>query len=170
MAQQVPSYMVPALFRLLPTLPLTPNGKVDRQALQAYQPEPIDFAVSHQTLAVSKLDPVKNPGFIARNSTEEMLVTIWSEILGQQQIGINDNFFDLGGNSISIVQVAMQIQSQLGCAEIAIVKLFQYSTIARLADYLNGAQNTSAVQAKLQSRAQQHKAANARRGTQRAQR
>jgi amino acid adenylation domain-containing protein len=170
MAQQVPSYMVPTLFGLLPTLPLTPNGKVDRQALQAYQPEPIDFAVSHQPLAVSNLDPVKNPGFIARNSTEEMLVTIWSEILGQQQIGINDNFFDLGGNSISIVQVAMQIQSQLGCAEIAIVKLFQYSTIARLADYLNGSQNTSAVQAKLQSRAQQNKAANARRGTQRAQR
>ncbi len=91
--------------------------------------------------------------------TEEILMAIWSQVLGQSPIGIDENFFELGGNSILIIQVAAEIRQQLNGIEIPVVKLFQYPTITRLAAYLNSVDSTSQNDLHLKSRAQQQKAA-----------
>ena len=115
--QKLPSYMVPSTFVLLDALPLTPNGKVDRQALPA------------PDQARPKLDRA----FVApRTPVEEVLVGIWSEVLGFKQIGIHDNFFELGGHSLlgtrvmSRLRQAFQVELPLRC-------LFEAPTVAGLA-------------------------------------
>ncbi len=166
LARQLPTYMIPSGFAIVDTLPLTVNGKVDRRALLIHQVESLVVS-SNPELATNHPQPNSAHSNLAtgsapRNPTEEILVAIWSEVLGQEQIGIDQNFFELGGHSISILQVAAGIEQQLGGIEIAVVKLFQYPTIARLAAYLNGEQQQQSSQ-QLKHRAQQQKAANARR-------
>ncbi len=169
LAQQLPIYMLPTTFAIVKALPLTINGKVDRRALLANKIEsrllgsdPVLSSSNHRSPPNSTQRNLAT-GSAPRNPTEEILVAIWSEVLGQQQIGIDRNFFELGGHSISILQVAAGIQQQLGGIEIAVVKLFQYPTIARLAAYLNGEQQSQQSELQLKNRAQQQKAANARR-------
>jgi amino acid adenylation domain-containing protein len=168
LSQQLPTFMLPTTLAILDALPLTINGKVDRQALLAQKIEHqlIDndqprFGNSQSLPKPINLNLV--PGSAPRNQTEEILLAIWSEVLGQQQIGIDRNFFELGGHSISILQVAAGIQQQLGGIEIPVVKLFQYPTIASLAAYLHGEQQGQQSQQQLKTRAQQQRAANARR-------
>ncbi len=152
--QQLPEYMVPSAFVFLPALPLTANGKVDRRALPA----------------PSRERPPLEQAFVApQNDLQRTLAQIWCELLGLERVGIDDNYFDLGGTSISILKVAIALQQQLG-QEIPVVKLFQHSTIAGLAAYLQQPTggNTTALERgqlpdKLHSRAQQQKAAQARR-------
>jgi amino acid adenylation domain-containing protein len=168
LSEQVPIYMIPTVFGIVAALPLTVNGKVDRHALLADRVESQIIGRDTALIPTSQLQPDSAPSNLAtgstpRNPTEAILVTIWSEILGQNQIGIDRNFFELGGHSISILQVAAGIQQQLGGIEIPVVKLFQYPTIARLAAYLNGEQNSQQSNLQLKNRAQQQKAANARR-------
>ena len=114
--EKLPEYMVPAAFVTLEALPLTPNGKIDRQAL----PAP---ASSRSGLEASFVAP--------RTPIEEILATIWAEVLGLEQIGIYDNFFELGGDSILSIQIIARA-NQVGLA-LAPRKLFQYQTIAELA-------------------------------------
>ena len=91
--QSLPEYMVPAHFVRLTSLPLSPSGKIDRQALPA--PE------EHHTAT----------GYTApRTETEQVLVRIFAEILGNETIGIHDNFFDLGGDSILTIQIVAKAQ------------------------------------------------------------
>ena len=83
-ARVLPEYMVPSSFLFLDALPLTPNGKVDRRAL----PEP-------------ELRPELELTFVApRTPIEEMLANIWASVLGIEKVGVHNNFFDLGGDSI----------------------------------------------------------------------
>jgi amino acid adenylation domain-containing protein len=189
LAAQLPTYMIPAMFAIVPALPLTVNGKVDRRALVANKVEskvigrePNVTANSSLTLglpslrdAIARANATLSPTAIASNlanpnqtttpkkSTADILVAIWSQVLGRQQVGIDDNFFELGGHSISILQVAAGVQQQLDGIEIPVVKLFQYPTIAKLAAYLNGEQQSSQSNNQLKNRAEQQKAANARR-------
>ncbi|MGC5016901.1 AMP-binding enzyme, partial [Streptosporangium sp. DT93] len=81
LAKQLPTYMVPTVFVTLPELPLTPNGKLDTAAL----PDPAPRTGEH-------LPP--------RTDTERWLATTWQELLGVEQVGADDNFFTLGGNSL----------------------------------------------------------------------
>jgi non-ribosomal peptide synthase protein (TIGR01720 family) len=114
--QQLPEYMVPAAFVSLRTLPLTPNGKIDRRAL----PEP------------DTTRPTLQAAFVApRNPREKLLAQIWAELLGLERIGIHDNFFDLGGNSLLVIRIIARAQ-QAGLA-ITTRQLFQHQTIAELA-------------------------------------
>ncbi|RPI77068.1 MAG: methyltransferase domain-containing protein, partial [Desulfobacteraceae bacterium] len=120
-------YMVPAAFVVLDSLPLTPNGKVDRKALPA--PE-------YQTPAATYVAP--------HTPTEEALVKIFGEVLAMERVGVNDNFFDMGGNSLSIVRVANLINQRLKMEileEISVITLFQYPTISSLGEYLKLKQN-----------------------------
>ncbi|PMB23519.1 non-ribosomal peptide synthetase [Fischerella thermalis] len=113
---KLPSYMVPASFVTLDTIPLTPNGKVDRKALPApdtVRPELKEIFVAPQT------------------TIEKQLAAIWSEVLGLEKIGINDNFFTLGGDSILSLQVIFKA-NQLGL-NLTSKQLFQHQTIAQLA-------------------------------------
>ncbi|XUM21533.1 amino acid adenylation domain-containing protein [Bradyrhizobium oligotrophicum S58] len=111
----LPDYMVPALFVALEALPLTPNGKLDRKAL----PEPDLAAASGSTYRAP------------RSATEQALAAIWAELLGHDKIGIDDNFFALGGDSITSIQ--MVTRARRAGLVITPRDVFQQGTIAKLA-------------------------------------
>ncbi|MEH1947796.1 MAG: non-ribosomal peptide synthetase [Nostoc sp.] len=145
--QRLPNYMVPSAFVMLESLPLTANGKVDR----------------HKLPAPSRERPQLEQAYIApQTDLERLLAGILSELLKIDRVGIDDNFFDLGATSISILQVAARIKQELGI-ELSAVKLFQYSTIGSLAKYLHSNQNSQPSSDKLQNRAQRQQAARTRR-------
>ncbi|MEU0398710.1 amino acid adenylation domain-containing protein [Streptomyces sp. NPDC006197] len=112
----LPDYMVPALFMTLDALPLTPSGKVDRRAL----PEP-------------ETDGARPDGEYTgpRNRTERILAELWEEVLGIEQVGIHDNFFDHGGDSILSIQVVSKAR-QAGI-DLTSKMLFLHQTVAELA-------------------------------------
>lgn len=144
---RLPNYMVPSAFVMLESLPLTANGKVDR----------------HKLPAPSRERPQLEQAYISpQTDLERLLAGILSELLKIDRVGIDDNFFDLGGTSISILQVAVRVQQELGI-ELSAVKLFQYSTIGSLAKYLHSSQNSQPSFDKLQNRAQRQQAARTRR-------
>ncbi|MBD2776527.1 non-ribosomal peptide synthetase [Iningainema tapete] len=112
---KLPDYMVPASFTVLEVLPITPNGKVDRRAL----PVP-EFEFDEST------------GFVSpRTHTEEILANIWRDVLGLKQVGIHNNFFELGGDSIIGIQIITRA-NQAGL-KLTPKQLFQHQTIADLA-------------------------------------
>ncbi|MEH1799485.1 MAG: non-ribosomal peptide synthetase [Nostoc sp.] len=145
--QRLPNYMVPSAFVMLESLPLTANGKVDR----------------HKLPAPGRERPQLEQAYISpQTDLERLLAGILSELLKIDRVGIDDNFFDLGATSISILQVAARVQQELGI-ELSAVKLFQYSTIGSLANYLHSNQNSQPSSDKLQNRAQRQQAARTRR-------
>ncbi|MBD2196207.1 MULTISPECIES: amino acid adenylation domain-containing protein [Calothrix] len=96
--KNLPDYMVPSVFVVMDTLPLTPNGKIDRRSL----PKP------------KKDRPILTEVYIApTNLLEKQLAEIWSEVLDIEPIGIYDNFFDLGGHSLLIVQLLSRIEKTM---------------------------------------------------------
>ncbi len=120
---KLPDYMVPAAIVHLESFPLTPNGKLDRKALAApgeYQAE----------TAGNYVPP--------RNSTEETVANIWSEVLQVQRIGIHDNFFELGGHSLLAMQVISKLRKRFE-VEISVRSLFVGLTVAALSDNISQA-------------------------------
>ncbi|NEQ74591.1 MAG: amino acid adenylation domain-containing protein [Okeania sp. SIO2C9] len=116
--KHLPDYMIPAAFVLLDALPLNPNGKVDRKAL----PIP-EFTRSELSNA-----------FVApRSPAEEVVAQMWSEVLGVEKIGINDNFFTLGGNSLNATGIFSQLR-QVFDFEFPLMKLFQNPTVCGLVE------------------------------------
>jgi natural product biosynthesis luciferase-like monooxygenase protein len=113
----LPSYMVPSAFMVLGTLPRTPNGKIDRKALVPLQEMP----------AVDILPP--------RDIVEQALCLEWSDILGIAQIGIDDDFFSLGGHSLMATRLRSRIAEHFG-VELAVADLFRATTVRALADLL----------------------------------
>ncbi|MFI6330021.1 amino acid adenylation domain-containing protein [Micromonospora chersina] len=121
--ETLPEYMVPAAFVTLDTLPLTPNGKLDRRALPA--------PVVTREASVALVEP--------RDDTERALAAIWSEVLGVDTLGIDDDFFDLGGHSMLATQVVAKIRkAELGGRAVGVMDLFQQRTIRELAAYISG--------------------------------
>lgn len=116
LAERLPEYMQPSAYVTLDTLPLTPNGKVDRKALPP--PESIK-------------QEARKPFVAPRNRIEEMLAHMWEEILGLERVGIHDNIFELGGDSIRAIQLTARA-NQAGI-RLTSNQLFQYQTIASLA-------------------------------------
>ncbi|MBD2438978.1 non-ribosomal peptide synthase/polyketide synthase [Nostoc sp. FACHB-110] len=114
--QRVPDYMVPDAFVVLESLPLTPNGKVDRRALPA--PD------LHLELKQSFVAP--------RTPIEEMLARIWAESLKIDKVGVQDNFFEMGGHSLKATQVISQVRKALKI-ELPLRSLFDNPTVAELA-------------------------------------
>ncbi|MEH1848674.1 MAG: amino acid adenylation domain-containing protein [Nostoc sp.] len=117
----LPEYMIPSAFVVLDALPLTPNGKVDRRAL----PDP------------QGLRPELTAAYEApKSDIEQAIATVWQEVLHIEKVGVNDNFFDLGGNSLLIVQVNNKLR-KLFNQDLSIVEIFQNPTISSLAGYLS---------------------------------
>jgi amino acid adenylation domain-containing protein len=114
--QEAADYMIPATFTLMDALPLSPTGKVDRSKLPPPRKEPPGVAVQ--------------PG--TGNETETILLEIWRKVLGSGAVGLNDNFFDLGGTSLQLIQVHATIASIMH-SDLTVVDLFQYPRISALA-------------------------------------
>ncbi len=117
----LPDYMVPSVFMELDSFPLTINGKLDTKAL------PI---VDESKLSAERYVE-------ARNETEKKLVKVWQQVLGIEQVGVKDNFFDLGGNSLALTKVSAKIKEQFSF-EIRIVDLVQHVKIDSLAVFIEG--------------------------------
>ncbi|HEX3253018.1 MAG TPA: amino acid adenylation domain-containing protein, partial [Pyrinomonadaceae bacterium] len=115
--EKLPDYMIPTALVQLSELPMTPNGKVDRRAL----PEP---ELDRGSLGTEYAAPV--------TAVEEILVNIWSEVLGMEQVGTHDNFFDLGGHSLLATQVISRVR-QAFSIELPLRALFEAPTVVALA-------------------------------------
>ncbi len=120
LVQQLPAHMVPAAIVPLVALPLTGSGKVDTARLPAVD-------ANHAVHAADYTAP--------RTRLEQALADLWREVLGVERVGIDDNFFALGGNSLQAAIVANRLQQALG-AVVYVVVLFDAPTVARLAAYL----------------------------------
>ncbi|MCE0537829.1 amino acid adenylation domain-containing protein [Kineosporia rhizophila] len=116
--QQLPEYMVPAVFVPIPELPLGPNGKLDRAAL----PAPDSARLAPVTVYQAP-----------RDGTEELLASIWAGLLNVERVGVADNFFDLGGHSLLATQVMSRVRSTFDI-EIPLAALFDRPTVAGLAE------------------------------------
>ncbi len=130
LAEILPEFMTPSQVVALEVMPETPNGKIDRKAL----PQPrAQSAASTET---------------ASSDTEASIAKIWCEALGMSEVGVTDNFFDLGGHSLLVVQVQRRLKELFG-KEVAITDMFRFSTIQALASHIDGekteTQNTAAM-------------------------
>jgi amino acid adenylation domain-containing protein len=119
--EQLPEYMMPSAFMLLDAMPLTLNGKVDRRALPTTE-------CLRRNLEVAYVPP--------QNEVECSLAAIWQEVLHVEKVGVNDNFFDLGGHSLLMVQVNNKLGTVFN-RNLSIVEMFQNPTIKSLAQYLS---------------------------------
>ncbi|MBW3496266.1 non-ribosomal peptide synthetase [Bacillus sp. FDAARGOS_1420] len=124
---KLPSYMVPSRFVTMEAIPLTANGKVDREVL----PMPEEEQTNSEAVA-------------PRNSNEKILATIWKQVLGVKKVGIYDNFFEIGGDSILSIQIISQA-SQVGL-KLTPKQMFECPTIAELAQVAIEMQGVQAEQ------------------------
>ena len=126
LAQQLPDYMIPSVFVVLEKFPLTPNGKIDRKSL----PEP-DFSGRQAEYLAPQTE------------LEKMLCDIWQTVLGVERVGLSDNFFQLGGHSLLLMQVIARLQ-QAGFS-LAVRDLFGAPTLGALASHIETTTETRAA-------------------------
>ncbi|WP_445627759.1 amino acid adenylation domain-containing protein [Nostoc sp. DSM 114167] len=115
--QKLPEYMLPSAFVKLLDVPLTPSGKIERRAL------PAPTSRETRNISTDLIPP--------RTATEEVLTAIWSDVLGLEKVGIHDNFFALGGHSLSAMQVIARLRETFK-VELSISCLFDYPTVVEL--------------------------------------
>ncbi|MGD2090925.1 MAG: amino acid adenylation domain-containing protein [Candidatus Aminicenantes bacterium] len=119
LSRELPQYMVPAYFVKLDRLPLTVNGKIDRSGL----PEPAGIDLGSQADYVPPA-----------NDLEKQLAAIWEQVLGREPIGINDNFFEIGGDSIKSIQISAKLNRE--GYKVKVIDIFQNPTISGLVPLL----------------------------------
>jgi amino acid adenylation domain-containing protein len=128
--QQLPSYMVPALFMVMERFPVSRNGKIDRAAL----PRPTREQLRDES------------GFVApRDERERYLAAVWADVLKVERVGIHDNFFDLGGHSLLATQVIARLRDHFQ-RDLPLRSLFQHPSIAELARHALGGPGAPAGQ------------------------
>jgi amino acid adenylation domain-containing protein len=119
--QELPDPLLPAACVVLEALPHGPTGKIDRRAL----PDP------------EALEPSRSGYAAPRTALERAIAEIWQEVLQLDRVGLQDNFFDLGGHSLRLVEVHSRLTSRVG-GELPLVELFRHPTVSALARYLEG--------------------------------
>ena len=120
--KRLPDYMIPAAFTSLETMPLTPNGKIDRQELIR--------------LSVKEFNLSPDTNFLAPRTRRELRLTrLWEQVLDIHPIGVNDNFFDIGGHSFLAVKLISSINKEFD-SQLPLATLFQNATIAKMASLL----------------------------------
>ena len=134
---RLPEPMVPTAFVKLDALPLTPSGKVQRSALPAPEGERLAAA------------PYVEPG----TALEREIAAIFGEELGLDRVGREDNFFDLGGHSLTMVRAASRLTERLG-RPVVVLDLFRTPTVASLARQLGGEAETLPARETLEERAE----------------
>ncbi|MGH9324691.1 MAG: phosphopantetheine-binding protein, partial [Vicinamibacteria bacterium] len=133
-SKRLPAHMLPSAFVVMATLPLNLNGKVDRRLL----PPPSSEAEPTRELVAPRSD------------VEKAVASIWREVLGVESFSIHDNFFDLGGHSLSLARVHAKLSEAFRPRKISVVELFEHPTVASLAAHLaseDGRQGASASKA-----------------------
>ncbi|HEX2091286.1 MAG TPA: non-ribosomal peptide synthetase, partial [Longimicrobiaceae bacterium] len=127
---ELPPYMVPAAWVTMDALPLTRNGKVDRRSLPA--PE----AAQAGEEGVQRSAP--------QSEVERTIAEAWKEVLGVEEVGLDDNFFDLGGHSLLLARLRSRLEGKFP-REVSVVVLFRYPTVRSLAEYLTRAEPEAAA-------------------------
>ncbi|BAY81639.1 microcystin synthetase B [Calothrix parasitica NIES-267] len=122
---KLPNYMIPSAFVMLESIPLTPNGKIDRRSL---------LAVDEMGVKLQSQVPPRNP-------TEETIATIWKEVLKLEQVGVYDNFFDLGGNSLLATRINSRLRQTFEL-DLPLRSIFEKPTIVAIAEYVQAIQIT----------------------------
>ncbi|HEX8184226.1 MAG TPA: amino acid adenylation domain-containing protein, partial [Blastocatellia bacterium] len=121
--QRLPEYILPSAIVMMKSLPLTTSGKVDRRAL----PDPAQTGIEPEEVIAP------------RTAVEEILASIWAEVLRVEQVGAGDNFFEIGGHSLLVTQVISRVRS-IFSVEISIQELFEHPTLPGLAQRIERAQ------------------------------
>ncbi|MDM3888926.1 non-ribosomal peptide synthetase [Pseudomonas sp. BCRC 81390] len=129
---ELPEYMVPLHWGWFDSLPHNANGKLDRNALPA-----IDIGGQHSQAYQAP-----------RNELEALLAEIWADVLKVERVGMHDNFFELGGHSLLATQIASRVQKQLQL-NVPLRAMFECSTVAELAEYVQGLQGSALDEAKV---------------------
>jgi amino acid adenylation domain-containing protein len=119
--QGLPDYMVPSAIVKLREMPLTPNGKIDRRALPAPDSDRPDLEAAYAA---------------PETEAERIIAEIWQEVLGLDSVGVNDNFFDLGGHSLQMIQAHAKVREVFN-RDVSMLEMFQYPTIKLVARYLS---------------------------------
>jgi acyl carrier protein len=140
-AERLPAHMAPARYVVLEQLPLTPLGKPDRRAL----PPPV-FAADHEAAVPPRSD------------LERRIAAIWAAVLQVPEVGIHDNFFDLGGHSLLVTDLHARLEAALG-RQFPIVDLFNHPTVAAIGARLAGSSDGADAQAAASDLASKRKAA-----------
>jgi amino acid adenylation domain-containing protein len=120
LSKKLPEYMIPAQFVQLPSLPLTPNGKIDRKALPV---------AANTTLGAGS-------GGAPRTHTEQLVAGIWSDLLKLEGIGVDDDFFDLGADSLTATALAAELYATFG-VDLDLASLFERPTIAGMSEIID---------------------------------
>jgi amino acid adenylation domain-containing protein len=123
----LPEYMMPSAFVWMSEFPQTPNAKLDRKALPA---------------PTSKRPLLAQQYIAPATRLEKQMAALWAEFLKIDQVGVDDSFFDLGGNSLAVIHMASAYRSRFG-REIPLVKVFQYPTVAQLCRFLDSREEDS---------------------------
>jgi aspartate racemase len=142
-ASRLPQHMIPAFFVALESFPLSGHGKIDRTALANMELAP-------------KQDPA--PAGIPDSELERTLAQLWQRVLNVQNVGLDDNFFDLGGDSLLVVAVHSNLQKLLQ-REIPLTDLFEFSTIRKLTRHLGHAEPKTAIASDSKQRAERQREA-----------
>jgi amino acid adenylation domain-containing protein len=119
LGQRLPEYMIPSAFVAMDKLPMTPNRKIDRKALPA-----------------GEIEGVSEGGYVApRNQREEQLAQLWAQVLKLERVGIHDNFFHLGGHSLTATQLISRIRAVMG-VKVPLRSVFEAPTVAAFSEYV----------------------------------
>jgi amino acid adenylation domain-containing protein len=148
--ERLPDYMVPAAFVAMDALPLSQNGKVDRKALPA--PQAGARAVSQP-----------------QSTAERRIARVWQEVLGIGSVGVEDNFFEVGGHSMLVARMQEALRAALD-RDVSVVELFQYPTVGALAAHLDSTADPTAAPAPAAEAAQGSERGSSRREMMRRQR
>ena len=128
LSKRLPDYMLPSAWMVLDALPLTPNGKTDRRALPAPEAPKRDAA---------RFVPPRTPA-------EERIAGFWREALGVEQVGVDDNFFEIGGHSLLLAKVHARVSAAFE-REVTMLDLFRHTTIRAVAAFLEPGEAQSAA-------------------------
>jgi len=126
LAKQVPSYMVPSAIALLEEMPATAMGKVDYECLRSIAPA-----------SPTRTAPMPTPTPTRRDTVQNVIAAIWAQILELDDVGLEDDFFELGGDSLMIMQLCAAIGKRLG-TELPLSVIFRCRTVAALARHVLG--------------------------------
>jgi amino acid adenylation domain-containing protein len=134
--EKLPDYMIPASFIMLDKFPLSSNGKIDRKSLLAMK---LDSQLNNCSYTAPK------------DETEIKIVSYWCKLLNLEKVGIDDNFFDIGGNSLLALQLQFKLSKEFN-KKIEIVKMFEFPTIRGFAKFITSGSSDSGIFNKVEDR------------------